>query len=315
MVMTIPNSYAPIKYFQFSRLTQSATLSSNGAWHRASRTVCGCEVGVEANWTEYSQKVHATPGQAQYATIAEPALRRFAVAMLCALGVQADDAALVTDVFVQSDLRGEESHGSRLLLQVMYRIVAGRDRPGAEVVVLSERGATALLDANRNLGQVVAARAMRLAMEKARQFGVGLVGVRNGNSYTSAKYYPMLAAKEGMIGITYANSGVKRVTTHGGLRPLTGTNPVAIAAPAMTKPPFVLDMAISPAMEKVFQAYETGTQVPPGWAIDVDGNETRDAAKVLESRALLPMGISLANIWASRSNWFRCRASIAFRIC
>ncbi|MGE3991920.1 Ldh family oxidoreductase [Pseudorhodoplanes sp.] len=245
---------------------------------------------MEAGWANYAEQIKTSPVAAGLSSVTESEVRRFCSALLRANGVSGEDADLVTDVFVQSDLRGEESHGIRLLLQVIYRIRAGGDRPNGKTIVVSDRGATALLDANRGLGQVVAAHAMNVAIEKARQFGIAIVGVRNANSYTSAKYYPLMAAEEGMIGITYANSGVQLVAPHGGRKPLVGTNPLAIAAPAKTKYPFVLDMAVSTAMEKVFQAFERKESIPTGWAIDADGNETTEPAKALSSRALLPWG-------------------------
>src|SRR5262249_16506773 len=152
-----------------------------------------------------------------------------------------------------------------------------------------DRHAIALWDAKRGIGQVIAVRAMREAIRKARNYGVGVVGVRNANSYTSAKYYPLLAAEEGMIGMTYANSGVQLVVAEGGRTPIIGTNPLAIAAPGKSKPSFVLDMAVSVAMEKVFQAHERGDKLQPGWGIDSDGHDTTNPQDVLKSRALLPI--------------------------
>ncbi|MET3661181.1 Ldh family oxidoreductase [Aquamicrobium ahrensii] len=242
------------------------------------------------SWNPYAQAIAASSARSERVIVSEVDLRKFCTAMLVAYGVPRDDADLTVDVFVQSDLRGEESHGIRLLLQVLYRIKAGGDFPGDRSEIVSDRAATALIDAKRSLGQPVAVRAMQLAIDKARQFGIGMVGVRNANSYTSAKYYPLMAAAQGMIGITYTNSGVQLVTPHGGRKPLVGTNPLSIAAPALENSPFVLDMAISPAMEKIFQAYERDEKIPAGWAIDVDGYDTENPADVLASRSLLPWG-------------------------
>lgn len=245
---------------------------------------------MAGNWNPYAEAIAAVPGRGEMAVVKEPRLRKFCEALLLAHGVSNDDAKLVVDVFVQSDLRGEESHGIRLLLQVIYRLKAGGDRTNDASTIVSDRAATALIDANRSLGQPVAARAMQMAIDKARQFGIGMVGVRNANSYTSAKYYPLMAVEQGMIGITYTNSGVQLVTPHGGRKPLVGTNPLAIAAPAHSKYPFVLDMAISPAMERIFQAFEQDEKIPKGWAINVDGHDTDVPADALASRSLLPWG-------------------------
>lgn len=210
-------------------------------------------------------------------------------ALLAGLGVPAEDAALTADVFVDSDLRGEASHGMRLLVQVLGRIAAGSALAKPRVTVLADRGAIAVFDAHHSLGQVVAARAMRLAIAKARQHGVGIVGVRNDNSYTSAKYYPLMAAAEDMIGITYTNS-CAMMPPPGGMTPTVGNNPVAIAAPTGGEHPFVLDMAVAVAMEKIRQARELGEPIPEGWALDVEGRPTTDPAAALESGIVLPFG-------------------------
>src|SRR3546814_19884268 len=101
--------------------------------------------------------------------------------------------------------------------------MAGTIRPKPKVTILADRAATVLLDAHHSIGQVVAARAMRLAIERARQFGVGLVGVRTANSFTSAKYYPLMAAAEGIIGIPYAKSR-PMMPPPGGSAAVIGTN-------------------------------------------------------------------------------------------
>lgn len=221
--------------------------------------------------------------------ITAPELRRVEEALLRSLGVSKADAAVVADVFVQSDLRGEESHGARLFHHVLGRIEAGGDNPSSEVTVVRDRMAVAVWDANRGLGQAIAARAMKEAIARARRYGVGIVGVRNANSYTSAKYYPLLAAQENMIGITYANSGRQLVVAHGGKTPVVGTNPLAIAAPTGKKPVFVLDMAISVAMERVRQANERGVPVPDDWGLDSAGRPTTEPSEIIASRALLPV--------------------------
>jgi L-2-hydroxycarboxylate dehydrogenase (NAD+) len=231
---------------------------------------------------------HQTPA-AEFLRVPADDLRMVETGLLEAMGVSPKDAAVVADVFVQSDVRGEESHGARLFVHLLARIEAGSDRPQSEIAVVRDRHAVAVWDAQQGIGQVIAARAMQEAIKKARTFGVGIVGVRNANSYTSAKYYSLLAAAEGMIGITYANSGVKLVVPHSGRKAITGTNPLSIAAPTKNKPTFVLDMAVSVAMEKIRQADELGQSGPIGWGLDVEGLETTDPKHILASKALLPI--------------------------
>ncbi len=223
--------------------------------------------------------------------LAEALLRSHCEALLQQLGVSATDAARTVDVFLQAELMGEESHGLRLFLKVAQRVKAGGDRSATAIDTIMERGAVALWDGNRSLGQVTAARAMEAAVAKARDHGIGLVTVRNSNSLTSARYYPMLAAARGMSGATFTNTSRKLMPPPGGITPTLGNNPVAYAAPAGRYGTYVLDMACTAAaVEKIVQAKERGEELPPGWALDVDGNETRDPARALESMSLLPFG-------------------------
>jgi LDH2 family malate/lactate/ureidoglycolate dehydrogenase len=216
-------------------------------------------------------------------------LRPNCQALFEALGVPPEDAALTTDVFMQSELRGEESHGMRLLLHVLGRIRAGGALAKAEITVERDRGAMALLDAHHSLGQVVGARAMLLAIAKAREHGVGVVGFRNSNSFTSAKYYPLMAVAEGMLGMAFTNS-IPMMPPEGGTTPIVGNNPWALAAPSAREIPFVLDMACAVAMEKIFQARERGERIPPTWALGPDRRPTTDPAAALASGVLLPFG-------------------------
>ncbi|MBP40053.1 MAG: malate dehydrogenase [Chloroflexi bacterium] len=223
--------------------------------------------------------------------IQSDALRRNCEDMLVALGVSAEDATTTVDVFIQAELMGEESHGTRLFLQILGRLKAGGDRAQTKIDVVMDHGAVATWDANRSLGQVVAARAMGRAIEKAKEFGIGFVGVRNSNSYTSAKYYSLLAVQEGLLGITYTNTSRKLMPPEGGHTPILGNNPMSIAAPAGKHPPFVLDMACTKAaMERILQAKERGEDIPADWALDSEGNVTTDPVKAIESGALLPFG-------------------------
>jgi LDH2 family malate/lactate/ureidoglycolate dehydrogenase len=219
------------------------------------------------------------------------ALQCHCEALMRALGVSAADAQQTVDVFLQAELMGEQSHGLRLFLQVLSRLRAGGDRTATEIEVVMDRGAVALWDARRSLGQVTAARAMLRAIEKAHDHGIGYVAVRNGNSFTSAKYYPLIAAKAGMIGFAFTNTSRKLMPPPGGITPVLGNNPVAYGAPAGRYGSFVLDMACTAAaVERIVRAKEQGETIPAGWALDIDGNETNDPAKALESLALLPFG-------------------------
>lgn len=224
-----------------------------------------------------------------YEVFSPEQLRIACVDLFKAIGVPVEDGELFTDACLDSELRGEQSHGVRLVPIHLERIKAGSIRPKPKITVLRDKGACALFDAHLSIGQVVAARAMRLAIDKAREFGVGLVGVRNANAYASAKYYPLMAVREGMIGINRGNT-CPMMPPHGGMTPIVGNNPISIAAPAGEEYPFVLDMACATAKEKIRQAAAEGKPIPPEWALGHDGNPTTDADEALKTGVLLPFG-------------------------
>lgn len=233
----------------------------------------------------------AIPDDERRITIDATVLHDHCVALLRALGVAPADADVTAAVFVEAELMGEESHGLRLFLHVLGRLEAGGDRAATFITVVRDRGAIALWDAERSLGQVTAVRAMARAIEKAREHGIGLVAVRNGNSLTSAKHYALQAARAGLIGIVTTNTSRRLMPPPGGRTPVLGNNPVAVAAPAGRHGCFALDMACTAAaVERILRARDLGIPIPPGWALDRDGRDTTDPAAALDSLSLLPFG-------------------------
>lgn len=211
------------------------------------------------------------------------------------LGVPEEDARICTDVLIASDLRGIESHGIGRLKYYYDRITAGIQFTKTEIEIIKETETTALLDGHHGMGQVIAYRAMRLAMGKARQYGLGAVAVRNSTHFGIAGYYPLMAAREGMMGLTVTNARPAIAPTFGS-EPMLGTNPIAFAAPSDMDFPFCFDGATSICQRgKIEVAARVGKPVPEGWVIDAEGNPATDAAKILEDlgrdqAALLPLG-------------------------
>src|SRR5439155_15608087 len=138
------------------------------------------------------------------------------------------------------------------------------------------------------LGQVVAGRAMRLAIEIARRSGLAAVSVANSNHYGAAAFYPMMAAAEGMIGIATTNGGGKNMAAFGGAEPVVGNSPFAFAAPARDEPPIVLDMATGVvAQGKIVVAAMRGERIPLGWGLTAEGEATDDPTR---ATIVLPLG-------------------------
>jgi LDH2 family malate/lactate/ureidoglycolate dehydrogenase len=168
--------------------------------------------------------------------------------------------------------------------------------PQPDIRLIHETPATALVDGGGGLGQPVSKRAMRMAIEKARQVGAGFVTVRNSNHFGIAGYYAMLALPHEMIGICTTNSAVLVVPTFG-RDAMLGTNPISVAAPAGRERPFVLDMATSTVPRGKLEVYNRMNKpMPLGWATDEVGEASTDAGHVLGNMerlaggGLLPLG-------------------------
>jgi L-2-hydroxycarboxylate dehydrogenase (NAD+) len=212
-----------------------------------------------------------------------------------ALGVPEDEARICADVLITSDLRGIESHGVGRLKYYYDRIKAGVHLTKTDVEIVKETETTALVDGHHGMGHVIAYRSMQMAMDKARQYGMGAVTVRNGTHFGIAGYYPLMAAKEGMMGFTVTNARPSVAPTFS-TEPMLGTNPIAFAAPSDMDYPFCFDGATPIAQRgKIEVAARAEACVPEGWVIDAEGNSLTDPNKILENfgkaqAALLPLG-------------------------
>jgi LDH2 family malate/lactate/ureidoglycolate dehydrogenase len=171
-----------------------------------------------------------------------------------------------------TDLRGVETHGVSNMLRAYVRdYQAGKldPRPGWRVV--RESPATAVIDAERRLGVIVGPKAMRLAVDKARAAGVGVVTVFNSGHFGAIGHYAMQAAAQDMVGVCFTGAGLSVVPTFA-TKPLLGTNPIALAAPARHEAPMLFDAATSAiAGNKIRLAMRVGSPLLPGWVTDKDG--------------------------------------------
>jgi len=222
-------------------------------------------------------------------------VERFMMDVFQGLGVPREDATICTGVLIASDLRGIESHGVGRLKYYYDRIRRGQHRVETEMEIVKETETTAVVDGHDGMGHVIAYRSMRMAMDKARRYGLGAVAVRNGTHFGIAGYYSLMAAREGQIGLSVTNARPSIAPTLG-TEPMLGTNPIAFAAPSDLPYPFCLDAAMSIAQRgKIEVAARAGELVPAGWVVDAEGNQLTDPEQILRNldsatAALLPLG-------------------------
>jgi LDH2 family malate/lactate/ureidoglycolate dehydrogenase len=216
-------------------------------------------------------------------------LCEFACEILTRLGVPAGDAREVAACLTKAELRGVDSHGMVRLPVYSRRVQAGVVKASPDIRVIRSSNSTALVDGDNGLGPVVGARAMAVALEIAREHGIGLVGVRNSNHFGPAAYYVEKAIDRGCIGFAISNAP-PNMAPFGGRERFLGTNPIAIGIPAREEPPLIFDASTSVvARGKIILAAQSGQSLPEGWAIDPDGRPTTNAQRALEG-AVLPFG-------------------------
>lgn len=216
-------------------------------------------------------------------------LSKYCSKIFMALGMTPQEARLVTECLVQADLRGISSHGVTRMGIYAKRLRLGLISSHPKIKVVRETPGTALVDGDNGMGAVVGARAMEIAIRKAQMTGVGVVGVRNSNHYGIAAFYAMQALEKNMIGFSMTNAPAT-MAPWGGITPMIGTNPVAVAVPAGHEYPIVFDMSTSTvARGKIILAEKEGKEIPFGWAVDKLGRPTSNPREALEG-AVLPLG-------------------------
>ena len=197
------------------------------------------------------------------------------------VGVPREDAEICTDVLLESDKRGIESHGCNRFKPIYIdRINCGIQNPVTNFEIIKETPTTAVVDGHDGMGQVIGHKAMSLAIKKAKEYGMGMVAVRNSCHYGIAGYYSTMACKEGCIGITGTNARPSVAPTFG-VEGMFGTNPLTIGIPTDEEFDFIIDCASSITQNGKIEYYERiGEDVHPGTVIDIDGNSVDGDAGV-----------------------------------
>jgi LDH2 family malate/lactate/ureidoglycolate dehydrogenase len=213
-----------------------------------------------------------------------------------AIGVPPEEAAVCADVLVSADKRGVDSHGvGRFKPIYLDRIWAGTQSPVTRFEVVRETPTTAVIDGHNGMGHYIAKRAMRMAVDKADENGLGMTVVRNSTHYGAAFYYARMAVERGMIGFT-GTSARPSIAPTWGVEPMLGTNPLTWGMPSDEDFPFMLDCATSTTQRGKIELYDRlGKDLPDGWVIGQDGEYRHDTHQVLvdltkDKAALTPLG-------------------------
>ena len=205
-------------------------------------------------------------------------------------GLKKSDAEIITEVLLETELRGVFTHGFMRLERYIDCIRSGGIKTDGEYDIVFDSPSWASIDGKDNLGIVVSYKAMQLAIKKAKETGVGIVNVKGSHHFGAAGYYTSMCADNDMVGMSMSNGDILIAATGIGEKTI-GNNPFSYAFPADKYGKIVYDIAMSYTSDrKIVQMDKEGKQLPEGWIIDKDGKPTTDPGEYEKGGTLLPFG-------------------------
>jgi LDH2 family malate/lactate/ureidoglycolate dehydrogenase len=216
-------------------------------------------------------------------------LRKFTHDILCAAGVDPEEAGVIADVFSWTELVGRHTQGLGRLPSYLKRLRLGLIKSPCHPEFLQKTDSVAVLNGNDGFGHYLGHLAMKHAVGIAAKKGIGVVGVCHSNHFGAGAYYVDQAAQQMKIGFAFSNS-VPHVAPFGGIRPVLGTNPVAFGAPRKNRKSVLVDFSTGAAAgTMIMKAAQEGRAIPDNIVIDADGNPITDPKKALNC-TILPFG-------------------------
>lgn len=224
-------------------------------------------------------------------------LRDFGYAVFQAAGVPPDQARVVMDHLVESNLMGHDSHGVLHLAGYTRGLLAGSIKPVGGQTIVRETPVSLVIDANKSFGIALAYEAMQIAIDRAKTHTLGAVAVHRSSHIGRLGAFPPLAAAQDCIGVIMLNGGGRFAAPFGGTARRLPPNPIAISVPTLNGPAMMLDITTSMvAGGKVLVQQSRNQPVPEGWLVDIEGNTVTDPATFLTGEsAMLPLGGALGH--------------------
>jgi LDH2 family malate/lactate/ureidoglycolate dehydrogenase len=207
-------------------------------------------------------------------------LRDFCAALLTAGGMPSSDAGFVAELLVKAELRGYAGHGVTRVGQYLEFIRNKTYDLSARPQIEREGKITAVIDGHHYIGQIAAHMAMELAIRKAKEHGAGIVCVRRAGHTGRLADYMEMATTQGLVGMGAVSVGSATTTLYGGMKPITGTNPIAFGIPARNGKSIILDFATaSMSMGEIQKRVAKNEALPDGVMLDGFGEPTTDFKK------------------------------------
>jgi LDH2 family malate/lactate/ureidoglycolate dehydrogenase len=224
------------------------------------------------------------------ANLAPAALAALVADVFVHCGVPQRDAEIGAEVALWAQTHGSDSHGVVHLPLYTRGLLDGTIKSNPAIATTQALPCSIVMDADHALGLVASRRAMDMAIDIAKNYGVGAVAVRNSSHFGAAGYYVDHAAALGLIGLAFTNASPAIAPT-GGIEGLFGTNPIGVGFPLREAEPIVADMATAMvARSRIRHMLAAGQKsIPEGWALDPSGRPTTDPAAAVRG-SVLPVG-------------------------
>lgn len=221
--------------------------------------------------------------------IAEAELRTLGLRAFEALGLPVEDAADVVQVLLLADLFGLSTHGLSRVESYGERLDVNGIAKAPHIKAERVAPALAKVDGANGIGPLVGMHGLRIAMELARENGIGAAFVRGSNHFGPVSPYSYLAAEQGFASMIGSNA-TTTIAPWGGSDARLGNSPLGFGVPGANGAHFMLDMAMSVvARAKIRNALKAGQSIPDTWATDSSGRATTDPKAALDG-FLLPIG-------------------------
>jgi LDH2 family malate/lactate/ureidoglycolate dehydrogenase len=233
-------------------------------------------------------------------TFPAPVLHRFTRRVFTRAGLPANDATILADHLIWSDLRGLSKLGVNKIPPYLARLRAGGTRPDAAPEVIKESPTLLVVDGHDGFGQVICFHTMKMVIAKARSTGLAAAVIRNSSSAGALGVYAEQAAEQRLVGLAITNA-LPLVAAPGGAEKVVGNQAFALAAPAGRHRPLLYDAATSAiTWVRIFEHRLAGAPLPEGVALTAEAEPTVDPEEAMKG-ILLPMaghrGFGLALLW------------------
>jgi (2R)-3-sulfolactate dehydrogenase (NADP+) len=209
--------------------------------------------------------------------------------IFAAAGASPANAASVAWALVMAEADGLKGHGLSRVPTYLAMLKSGKIDGQVVPKVSRPKPGVLAIDAGHGFAYPAIDLAIAEIPDLARDQGIVAAPIRRSNHCGAAGLHVERLAEQGLVALLFANTP-GAIAPWGGSKPVFGTNPIAFAAPLARREPVVIDMALSKvARGPIVAAKQKGQAIPEGWALDVHGKPTTDAAAALAG-TMVPLG-------------------------